>query len=60
MIEGKLQKAVAVLKQECKLYAKGVDRLPDATGGRTTTIYEYHAGSVAYFAPDAPDFAEAG
>ena len=56
----KLRKAVAVLKQECRWYAKEVDELLEATGGRTAIIYEYHAGSVAYFAPDAPDFCEAG
>ena len=56
----KLCKAVALLKQERRRYAKGVDELLDTTGGRTTTIYQYHAGSVAYFAPDAPDFREAG
>ena len=31
-----------------------------ATGGRMATVYEYLAGSVAYFAPHAPDLAEAG
>ena len=41
-------------------YAKGVDELRDATGGRTAIIYEFAGGSVAYFAPDAPDFQEAG
>ena len=41
-------------------YAKGVDELRDATGGRTAIIYEFAGGSVAYFAPDAPDFAKAG
>ena len=56
----KLRKSVAVLRQECRRYAKGVDELLEATGGRPATIYEYHAGSVAYFAPEAPDFAEAG
>ena len=56
----KLRKSVAVLRQECRWYAKGVDELLEATGGRQAIIYEYHAGSVAYFAPDAPDFAEAG
>ena len=56
----KLRKAVAVLRQECRRYAKGVDELLEVTGGWPTTIYEYHAGSVAYFAPDAPDFKEAG
>jgi len=39
---------------------EGVDDLPEAMGGRTAIIYEYHAGSVAYFAPEAPDFCEAG
>ena len=34
--------------------------LLSATGGSVAIIYEYHAGSVAYFAPDASDFAEAG
>jgi len=56
----KLRKSVTVLRQECRRYAKGVDELLEATSGRPATIYEYHAGSVAYFAPDAPDFAEAG
>ena len=41
-------------------YAKGVDELRDATGGRTANIYQFVCGSVAYFAPDAPDFQEAG
>ena len=52
--------AVAVLKQECKRFAKNVDELRDATGGRTTNIYQFAGGPVAYFAPDAPDFQEAG
>ena len=56
----KLRKAVAVLKQECGWYAKGVDELLDATGGRTANIYEFAGGSVAYFAPETSDFAEAG
>ena len=56
----KLRKSVAVLRQECRWYAKGVDELLEATGGRQAIIYEYHAGSVAYFAPDAPNFCEAG
>ena len=41
-------------------YAKGVDELRDATGGRPANIYQFGCGSVAYFAPDAPDFQEAG
>ena len=52
--------SVAVLTQEARRIAKGVDELRDATGGRTATIYQFSCGSVAYFAPDAPDFQEAG
>ena len=37
--------AVAVLRQECKWYAKGVDELCHATGGRTVIIYECYDGS---------------
>ena len=51
--------AVVTLAQEARRLAKGVDELLEATGGRPATIYEYHAGSVAYFAPEAPDFKEA-
>jgi len=51
---------VAVLRQECGRYAKGVDELPEVTTGRPAIIYEFADGSVAYFAPDAPDFREAG
>ncbi len=39
---------------------KGGDELRDATGGCTAAIYQFACGSVAYFAPDAPDFPEAG
>ena len=39
---------------------KGVNQLLDATGGRPANIHGYHAGSVAYLAPDALDFAEVG
>ena len=49
---------MAVLRQECRRYAKGVNELLSATGGRTAIIYEYHAGSVAYFAPETPDYCE--
>ena len=56
----KLRKAVAIFRQECKQFVKGVDELRDATGGRTATIYQFGCGAVAYFAPDAPDFQEAG
>ena len=56
----KLRKAVDVLRQECRRYAKGVDELLAATGGRPASIYEFAGGSVAYFAPDAADVAEAG
>ena len=52
--------AVAVLTKEARRLAKGVDELLDATGGRTANIYQFACGSVAYFAPDAPDFQEAG
>ena len=52
--------SVAVLTQEVRRLAKGVDELLDATGGRTANIYQFACGSVAYFAPDAPDFQEAG
>ena len=55
------RKSVAVLTQEARRLVKGVDELlRDATGGRTANIYEFAGGSVAYFAPDAPDFQEAG
>ena len=54
------RKSVAVLTREAKRYAKGVDELRDATGGCAATIYQFGCGSVAYFAPDAPDFQEAG
>ena len=50
---------VAVLVQEARRFVKGVDELRHATGGRTAIIYEFAGGSVAYFAPDAPDFCEA-
>ena len=52
--------AVAVLTQKARRYAKGVDELRDATGGRTANIYQFGCGSVAYLAPDAPDFQKAG
>ena len=52
--------AVAVLKQECKRFARNVDELRDATGDCAANIYQFSCGSVAYFAPDAPDFREAG
>ncbi len=48
--------SVAVLTQEARRLAKGVDELRDATGGRTATIYEFAGGSVAYFAPEARTF----
>ena len=52
--------SVAVLTQEARRLAKGVDELREATGGRTANIYQFACGSVAYFAPEAPDFQEAG
>ena len=54
------RKSVAVLTQEARRLAKGVDELRSATGGRTAIIYQFAGGSVTYFAPDAPDFQEAG
>ena len=54
------RKSVAVLTQEARRLVKGVDELRDATGGRPANIYEFADGSVAYFAPDASDFQEAG
>ena len=54
------RKSVAVLTQEARRFMKGVDELREATGGRTANIYQFACGSVAYFAPDAPDFQEAG
>ena len=54
------REAVAVLTQEARRLVKGVDGLRDATGGRTANIYQFADGSAAYFAPDAPDFQEAG
>ena len=54
------RESVAVLVQEARRFVKGVDELLDATGGRPATIYEFADESIAYFAPDAPDFAEAG
>ena len=51
---------MGVLTQEAIRLVKSVDELRDATGGRTANIYLFACGSVAYFAPDAPDFQEAG
>ena len=51
--------SVAVLAKQARRLAKGVGELRHATGGRTANIYEFSCGSVAYFAPDAPDFQEA-
>ena len=54
------RESVSLLTQEARRLAKGVDELRDATGGRPANIYQFACGSVAYFAPDAPDFQEAG
>ena len=54
------RESVGVLTQEAIRLVKSVDELRDATGGRTANIYQFACGSVAYFAPDAPDFQEAG
>ena len=56
----KARKAVAVLQEQAVRLLRGVDELHHATGGCTATVYEFVGGSVAYFAPDAPDFIEAG
>ena len=54
------RESVAILTQEARRLAKCVDELREATGGRTANICCFADGSVAYFAPDAPDFQEAG
>ena len=54
----KPREAVAVLKQESRRLAKGVDEPWDATGGRTANIYQFACGSVAYFAPDFQEVGE--
>ena len=54
------RESVAVLTQEARRIAKGVDELRDATGGRTANIYQFACRPVVGFAPDAPDFQEAG
>ena len=56
----KARKSVAVLQEQSRRLVRGVDELRHATGGCAATIYEFADGSVAFFAPDAPDFAEAG
>ena len=56
----KARKAVGVLQEQSVRFVRGVDELRHATGGCSATIYEFAGGSVAYFAPEAPDFAEAG
>ena len=54
------RRAVTTLTQEARRLVKGVDELREATSGRMANIYQFSCGSVAYFAPDAPDFQEAG
>ena len=54
------RESVAVLRQECRRFAKDVDELRDAPGGCAANIYQFAGGSVAYFAPEAPDFQETG
>lgn len=56
----KAHKSVAVLQDESRRSVRGIEELHHATGGQTAAIYEFADGSVAYFAPDAPDLAEAG
>ena len=50
---------VAVLQKQSTRLARGLDELHHVTGGCAATVYEFANGSVAYFAPDAPDFVEA-
>ena len=57
---GPQRKVVTVLQEQSRRFVRGVDELHHATGGCTATVYEFAGGSVAYFAPEAPDFAEAG
>ena len=56
----KARRAVTVLREQAIRLVQRVDKLRHATGGCAATIYEFADGSVAYFAPEAPDFAEAG
>ena len=56
----KARKAVGVLQEQAVRLVRGVGELHHATGGCTATVYEFADGSAAYFAPEAPDFAEAG
>ena len=39
---------------------QGVNDLRHTTDGCSATVYEFAGGSVAYFAPEASDFVEAG
>ena len=57
---GPQRKAVTVLQEQSVRLVRGIDELRHATGDCTASIYEFAGGSVAYFAPDAPDFDEAG
>ena len=56
----KARKGVAVLQEQSTRFARGIDELHHATGGCPATVYEFAGGSVAYFAPEASDFYEAG
>ena len=60
MVAGPQRKAVAVLQEQCRRFVRGVDELYHLTEGCTATVYEFAGGSVAYFAPEAPDFVGAG
>ena len=50
---------VRVLRQEARQIAKDVDEMTDATGGKSTTLYEFVDGSVAYFALGTQSWKEA-
>ena len=56
----KARKAVGVLQEHSLRFVRGVEELHHVTGGCVATIYEFVDGSHAFFAPDAPDFEEAG
>ena len=57
----KARKAVAILLEQVQTTCvRGIGELHHVTGGCAATVYEFADGSVAYFAPEAPDFAEAG
>ena len=48
------RESVAVLTQEARRLAKGVEELRDATGGRTSNIYQFACGSVRVLSSGRP------